>query len=186
MKTLKRSLASITVFVSILLVSVHAFADDDILGHAIPANMCAPHGASAESKLRLTPLGWEFRPQETGTAWLYCPLPFTTFANSEGGPGKAFSDILEYRVYYRDTDGTEVNSTVMVFVFDRSSSGRFTLSGRWTSNGNTETNHTLDTKSINKNLNADTLHGFLIWMTRSNSSQSPIFGGIDFPQNFLI
>ena len=140
---------------------------------AVPAAMCEPYSSSSAEKVSLSSAGYRFRSGETGSAIIYCPIPYKSMA------GGISLYMLNYRLFYRDTDGAGTDSAIYTYFWDRDYFGTSWFGHFLNSNDNTEVGYTAVFRYTDHHLLDQHLNGLVAVMYRANTSQSPAFTGFD-------
>lgn len=162
------------------LFSATAFAvTADLLRHTIPAAACQPYNAATADKLYLSTNGWNFVGGQTGVARLYCSLPLSIFA---GDIIFNNNDITTVRVAYRDTDGMLGNARVWTRMYSRTTPGLTNWHKWYDSNSSPITVYTNGWAggTASRDINWYDFQGAYIYMYRANTTEYPVFVGIDF------
>lgn len=155
---------------------IHA-ATTEVANHTIPAAACQPNSTSAAAKIYLSSNGWNFLSGQTGTAVLYCSLPLSTFAGYVSGPN---NDLTMIRLAYRDTDGQGTAARIYARMFSRTTTGSTLWHQGFNSNTAAATGYTNGWASGGYDFNWYDFQGAYVTMYRANTSQYPVFVGIDF------
>jgi hypothetical protein len=172
---------------AILITAGMAAANTSDLAHrTVPASACQPLTSVQAAKVKLHNGGWEFEGNNTGAVSFYCPISLNRFFASGLGQGNQISQL---RIYYRDSNGTNVAARVTVGLRYRTAAGEFvnpaTLSGPLTFNSNAvggplDTGHTSYVHNYAHDLQWDALYSFYVTLERSSVLQNPAFHGVDF------
>jgi hypothetical protein len=171
---------------TLLSAGIAAANTPDLAHRTVPASACQPLTSVQAAKVKLHNGGWEFDGNNTGAVSFYCPISLNRFFASGLGQGNQISQL---RIYYRDSDGTNVSARVTVGLRYRIAAGEFvnpfTLSGPLTFNSNAvggplDTGHTSYVHSYVHDLQWDALYSFYVTLERSSALQSPAFHGLDF------
>ncbi|MEZ5537036.1 MAG: hypothetical protein R3F02_15615 [Thiolinea sp.] len=157
--------------------------DTDLVATTVPASACVPVSSTDMNRARLSNGAWVFSGSSTGTIRLYCPLPVNAFTLSNSSND---NDITRYRVYYRDSDATGNDAIVRTRLVYRTSSGMFYAGSTWSSNtpnfsSTSLTGNRIDIHPNPHDVRSNALYSFYISIYRRNTSQNPVFSGIDFP-----
>lgn len=98
--------------VSLSLIPVIAFSagTSEVTATKIPAAACQPANDASSALVQLSS-AWRFKPGQSGTAYLRCPLPLGNNRATTGAPQNYFDS---YRVFHKDPDGTGINNGVTV------------------------------------------------------------------------
>ncbi len=142
---------------------------------SVPASMCEPTSPASADKLRLGSNGYYFRRANTGFATLHCPIPYKS-ADFVGGESVY---MLNYRLFYRDTDGNGNAARVYTWFLERSINGTVSFSDLLDSNTYPDTGYSAQFRFMDTFLGLDQLHGLYVVMYRANTSQRPVFSGFD-------
>lgn len=143
---------------------------------SIPASACTPANPYSQSLVRITNGAYNFLSDITGQATFYCPLSLDT----DVIPRLPLNSIHQAVVLYRDTDGTGNSAFVYALLQRRDVNGVQNVSNEFTSNSRAVTNNTFGCITFNHNFSSSNLYFFRVIMTRSNTTQDPVFSGINF------
>lgn len=146
--------------------------------HAIPAAACQPDNSTNADKLYLASNGWNFVGGQTGGARLYCSLPLSVYVGDFIANN---NDISVVRVAYRDTDGRATSARVFARMYSRSTSGVTSWRKWFDSNSFPGTGYTHGwAGGAGWDINWYDFQGAYVYMYRANTTQYPVFVGIDF------
>jgi len=159
------------------LISTAVANTQDLEATTVPASSCQPASSSRASMVQLSNGAWVFSGSKTGTVEFYCPLPLNNLQKSSN---EQPNSMTHYRIYYRDTDGINSNSSVKVQLTYRTYTGQNLAGGTWDSNSVAEEGNTAQFYNLNHKMRANSIYAFFVSMFRSNPNQSPAFSGIDF------
>lgn len=151
----------------------------DVLRHTIPAAACQPSNSAYADKLYLSNNGWNFASGQTGSARLYCSLPLSVYA---GDFLLNNNDIVAVRVAYRDTDGTASNARVFARMYSRSTPGVTSWHKWFDSNSSPNVGYTNGWAggTPNRDIRWYDFQGAYVYMYRAETTEYPVFVGIDF------
>jgi hypothetical protein len=174
---LVRSSARAVFVASILLCSAGVAASpNDELNEKIHAAACEPALGADRAKLDLATGGWTFATGQTGTIKLNCPI-YTPYWDEDFG----FRNIVELRMWYRDTDGASnvarVNADLILRDFDDSAAS---FVAGVSSNSSATTTHTTIAATLNPHPMVDAQYSVVITMFRANTTKNVVFRGISF------
>ncbi len=156
--------------------------DRDLRATTIPASACELSNSVQADKVFLSQGSWVFRTGETGGVIFNCPLPLNAYTVSDNSND---NDMTHFRVYYRDTDATGIESTLTARLQRKSTSGTLFLGPQWNSNNVNIAVHTAASHSTVHELAFSGQYMIQVTMGRTNANQRPMFTGIDFGSTFI-
>ena len=148
-------------------------------GVTIPASACSPVNEVGAELVFLQSGAWAFTSaaSATGTVTFNCPVPRNVWPLTFDGGQVSISG---FRVYYRDTDAAGSAAQLRAALRGRRSNGSQLNTGPLWQSAPADTGFRAEFVSNPHVVQGDTLYYFEVQMTRSSSSQRPIFIGIDF------
>ncbi len=170
-----KSIVAVVVAVFSLASALPANANE-IVKHTIPASLCEPANTWSGNQLLLTDGVYTFSANNTGAAYLNCPLPLGPQAGSLGPR----NDIPGFRVYYLDSDGMASESRVIVRFMAQTYRGFIYSGPYWDSNNHAETGFNIEYMFTPTDLSDKALYYYRVRLYRANTAHYPSFSGIDF------
>jgi hypothetical protein len=150
--------------------------DQDLRATTVPATACQPASSAQAAEVVLANGAWAFTGTNTGTITFYCPLPINGNTVSDATDD---NDISAFRVYYRDTDGTGSAAEVTARLIFRTT-GVGTIGSTWSSNSSNVMTDTMAFQLVTHDMSASAMYSFLVTLSRTSTTESPAFTGIDF------
>ncbi|MFY0534094.1 hypothetical protein [Nannocystis pusilla] len=147
------------------------------LFNRVPASACSPETPDDDAALELSNGSWIFSGTETGTMTLWCPV-----ATDKPWSSLDPYNIYNLRLWYRDPDGTATGSQVTARLYRREvdSSNSLSMTDEINSNSSNVTGSNTLWESVT-NTNDDVLFYVRVTISRSSTTASVAFHGVDLP-----
>jgi len=171
---------------TVALIGVSGFAaanDKDLIATTIPASSCTPVNSKQAEMVFLQNGSWVFRNGVTGGVGFYCPLPLNAYTVSNNTND---NDMTHFRIYYRDTDGKGTAATLTARLKRKLTNGAQLWGTQWNSNNVNVSGQTAQIHPYLHDLAFSAQYVMNVTMGRNNTTQRPIFTGIDFPAGSFI
>ena len=193
MKLLNR-FSSVSLLLSLAMAPSAALSNTwDLISRTIPASACEVRDAKKAARVELVQGGWRFVGNNTGRVTLTCPLPISVFP-ADHDLGASSTEMTFYRVWYRDSDGPGVMTSVSVTPDLRTDLGAWTNIGlvggdggivppgvcQFNSNSHANIVFATNIQDCAHDVQINALYSFEVTLQRNSTSQTVEFHGIDF------
>ncbi|MGR9053132.1 MAG: hypothetical protein ACU84J_10825 [Gammaproteobacteria bacterium] len=182
-RMLKHALLGVTAVALTGLAEVGSANDHDLVATTIPASACTPANNVQAGLVYLSNGSWMFTGNATGGVVFYCPLPLNSYTVSDNTND---NDMTHFRVYYRDTDATGSAANVTARLVRRRTDGSTLLGAQFNSDNVNIDVHTAQIQPYLHDLAFSAIYSMQVTMARRNTSENPMFTGIDFPDGSFV